>query len=167
MTIKPVMSFDVALFMNVAEDKSTPEWARMNKGIEDTSVGYNATVNTNHFIGDKGATKTTTALDKSMGVTQLAFKGDKVFEFVDDIFFNDSIGDDATTEILEVYLYKVESDTAVPSKVYSAIISQNDLTITGGEQLTLAYDANYSGDATFGTSSIVDGAPVFTETPKE
>lgn len=165
MTVKAIMSYEMAYFMNTAATGSTKEWSQVNTGVEAGSMANNPTVNVNHFIGNKSANKTVTGLDQSMPVEQLAYKGDGVFDFVDDLFFNQATGSDLETEILEVYLYKKTGVTDIPSRLFKAVISPNERGLEGGEQMTLSYDVNYSGDPVFGKTSITAGKPVFTEDP--
>jgi hypothetical protein len=164
--VRAILSDKALLFMNVTPKGANPTWALMNKGIESAEIAYNPKEAERHFIADTSATKLTTGLAKTLDQTQYAYKGDEVFEYVDDLIFEEAIGDDAITQILEVFIYRTTDMSAtsnIPSKVQNANISIASKTLTGGEQMQIGYNVNFSGNPSYGTASVVDGKAIFTE----
>lgn len=145
---------------------TTPTWALMNKGIESAAVSYNANVTTRQFIADTTATQDVTGFAKQLDVTQWAYKGDATFEFIDDLFFNDAKGPQAYTNMLQVFPYRMETEslTGIPAKLQPVTIQLDSHGGDGGDQLQLGYNVLFRGDAVIGTVNIVAGVPTFTAT---
>lgn len=162
MTIKQIMRYESINFLDTAPSTEVPVYALMNKGIESASVSSNATVNERTYIADKNASSSVTSLAKTLDVTQFAYKGDAVFDFVDDLFFKDEVGDGLKSNILQVFLYKSTGLTDVPAKLTPCIIQPDTHGGDGGEQLELAYNVLFSGDSVLGKVTLTDGVPVFT-----
>lgn len=164
--IQAILSDKSLNFLNVTPKAAAPTWALMNKGIESAEFAFNPKENERHYIADKSSTKETTGLSKALDTTQFAYKGDPVFEYVDDLIYNEAVGSDAKTQILQVFIYRADdlsATTAIPSKVSDVSISISSQTLTGGDQMQIGYNVNFSGDPTFGTADVVDGVPTFTK----
>ena len=90
------------------------------------------------------------------------YKGDPLFEYLDNLRQNRATGTDAETKALVVYLYDETSGK------YAA--EQNDCTIQfsqfggegGGGSASLSYTITFNGDPTLGTVTVSDGVPTFT-----
>lgn len=163
MAIRPIMRYESINFLNTTPGTpETPTWALMNKGIESASVAYNSETDEKHYIADKTATKTVNSMTKELDVTQYAYLEDPTFEYIDDLFFNEAIGNDANTQILQVFLYKIDGVTAIPAKMSDVTIELGEHGGDGGAQLELAYNVLFTGDAVKGTVALVDGEPTFT-----
>lgn len=163
MAITPIMSYESTNFLDTTPTEETFEWALMNKGIESATVAYNAETDEKHFIADKNSTQGVTALAKTLDVTQFAYKGDATFEFIDDLFYNDAIGAEAETNLLQVFTYRAETpETSIPAKLTPVVIALGEHAVEGGEQMALSYNVLFSGDSINGTVVITEGVPVFT-----
>ena len=138
-------------------------WALINSGVESFSVDFNETINKRNYIGNKNAVAVGGGLDKSVGLTQFAHKGDVVFDFIDDIMFYEKSGAEAESELLEVFAYRADTDAGpFPAKKSKVLISKgSNNSGDGGDQLSIAYDINFQGDPEIGTVTIVTGLPVF------
>lgn len=164
MTIRAIMSYESTNFLDVAKN-GTPNYALMNKGIESATVAYNPTTQERHFIADKNATSETTGFAKTLDVTQFAYEGDDTFEFIDEIFFNDTLN--AKSNLLQVYTYRENGDGTYDAKLTPVTIRQDSENVEGGDQKSYAYNVVFAGDSVTGTVTITDGKPVFTADTEE
>ena len=164
MAFRAVMSYESINFLDTTPKvPATPTWALMNKGIESGTVAFNPITNERHFIADKNQTQEVAGFAKTLDVKQFAYKEDPTFEFIDGLFFNEAIGAEAKTNLLQVFLYKSESKTEeIPAKLTPVTIAIGEHAVEGGEQLQLGYNVLFSGDSVKGKVTITEGAPVFT-----
>jgi len=161
-----ILSEKSLLFMDVTPTATTPTWALMNMGIESAEVAYNPEKKERHYIADKNKTTHTTGLAKTLDQEQYAYKDDPVFEFIDDLIYNEKIGSEANTSILQVFIYRgddLNATTNIPAKVQDVSIAIAKHTVTGGDQLQIGYNVDFNGDPTFGNASVVNGKATFTE----
>ena len=99
----------------------------------------------------------------SSSVEQTAYKGDPVFEFIDDIRFRLKTGTKAKTTLLEIDKYSVtEEETTVKyrARLWDVVI---EISSDGGDTAKVNYTIHYTGDPKFGTVTFTDGKPSFTE----
>lgn len=153
---------ELADFLNTTPAGTTPTWAIIGVGVTDKSTDYNANVTEEKWIINKNANKEVEGYALSSGIEQTTYKGDKVFEFIDDIKFKLKVGPDAQTQLLEVFKYDVDESGATPkykARLWNVAISIEN---QGGETSKISYTINYNGDPTFGTVTFVDGVPTFT-----
>ena len=71
-------------FLNTAPSAEQPTWAIIGVGIKDKGTDYNAEVSEEKWIINKNANKTIDSYALSSSVEQTAYKGDPVFEFIDE-----------------------------------------------------------------------------------
>ena len=150
-------------FLNTTPSAEAPTWAIIGVGITDKSTDYNANTTEEKWIIHKNATKTTESYALTSGVEQTAYKGDPVFEFIDEIRYRLKTGSDAETTLLEIDKYSVTEEDATPK--YRARLWNVGIEIgsNGGETAKINYTINYNGDPTFGTVTFADGVPTFVE----
>lgn len=149
-------------FLNTKPSEATPVWAIIGVGISDKSTEYNAEVNEEKWIINKNATKTVDSYALTSGVEQTAYKGDPVFDFVDDIRYRLKTGTDAETTLLEIDKYSYTGEESAPAyraRLWTVAIS---IESNGGETAKINYSINYKGDPTFGTATFANGVPTFT-----
>lgn len=161
--IKKIDRTEWADFLNTTPKAETPNWAIIGVGISDKTTEYNAEVTEEKWIIYKNKIKEVDSYGLSSGVEQTAYKGDEVFEFVDEIRYKLKTGTDAETTLLEVDKYSVTGDETNP--VYRARLWTVAISIgsNGGEAAKINYTINYKGDPTYGTVKFVNGIPTFTE----
>lgn len=164
--IKKIDRTEWADFLNTTPKEDTPNWAIIGIGISDKTTEYNAEVTEEKWIIYKNKIKEVDSYGLSSGIEQTAYKGDEVFEFVDDIRYKLKTGTDAETTLLEVDKYSVTGDEADP--VYRARLWTVAISIesNGGETAKINYSINYKGDPTYGTVKFANGIPTFTEETK-
>ena len=154
-------------FLNTTPKAEKPTWAIIGVGISDMSTDYNAEVSEEKWIIHKNATKTVDSYALTSGAEQTAYKGDPVFDFVDDIRYRLKTGTDAETTLLEVDKYSVTDEDTTPkyrARLWNVAIS---IESNKGETAQVNYTINYQGDPTFGTVTFTNGVPTFTEEQTE
>lgn len=156
-------------FLNTTPNESTPNWAMIGVGITDKTTEYNANVTEEKWIIHKNATKTVDSYALTSGVEQTAYKGDQVFEFVDDIRYRLKTGSKAKTTLLEIDKYSVTNEGTTPTyraRLWNVAI---EISSNAGDSAKVKYNIHYTGDPTFGTVTFSDGVPSFTaeETDEE
>lgn len=143
---------DSLIFLNTGTS-SAEKWAWVNEGVEEFGIDFNEDVERKHYIGNKNSNAVGGSQEKSTSVTQFAHKGDEVFDYIDDIMFHEKQGAEATTELLEVFVYRSEDGkTAIPAKKSKVLITKGSHNSgAGGEQLQIEYGIEFVGDPSFVT----------------
>lgn len=162
-TMRKIDRTEWADFLNTTPDEATQTWAIIGVGISDKATEYNAEVSEEKWIIHKNATKTVDSYALSSGIEQTAYKGDPVFDFIDDIRYKLKTGTDAETQLLEVDKYSVTDEGTTPkyrARLWTVAIS---IESNGGETAKINYSINYKGDPTFGTVTFENGKPTFAE----
>lgn len=133
---------------------STATWKILGVGITDYAISFNPQVDTEKWIIEDNARTDHSSNQKQGSVTQKCYKGDEVFEFVQE--GRDELN--YKTHILDIDTWAGENGS------YPAKMSDGIITVTSymGENAEIEYDLYYDGDSTEGTVTITDGVPVFT-----
>lgn len=149
-------------FLDITPKVETPSWAIIGVGITNKSTDYNAEKTEEKWIIHRNKNVTVDSYGPSSGVEQTAYKGDKVFEFVDNIRYRLLTGTDAQTHLLEVDKYSVTEEETNPkyrARMWDVTI---EISSNGGDSAKVNYNIDYSGDPTFGTVTFAKGVPTFT-----
>lgn len=149
-------------FLNVASTSENPDWAIIGVGITDKSTDYNAEKTEEKWIINRNKSVTIDSYGPSSGVEQTAYKGDKVFEFVDNIRYKMLTGTDAQTTLLEIDKYSVTEEETTPKYRARLWTVSIEISSNGGDTAKINYNIDYSGDPTFGTVTFEKGVPTFT-----
>lgn len=147
-------------FLNTTPSANSPTWSIIGVGVTEFAQEYNAQTTTEKWIIHKNATTTTDSYQISGSVSQKCYKGDAVFEFINALRRNASVGGDCVTQILDVDMYD-ETSSAYKATLYDCNIS---IDTYGGEDAVIEYTISYNGDPTLGTVTITGGVPTFTPT---
>lgn len=161
-TVQAIKRSKFAEFLNITPNSETPTWARIGKGVSENTISYNANVVTETFIHEDSASNSVDSYAPQIEVTQYAYKGDKVFDFVDSLRKSRATGSDCETQILMVYIYDTEDDTTYAAETNGVAIQVDSFGGTGGERNQIGYNILFNGDSTEGTATIKDGTPTFT-----
>jgi len=153
---------EFATFLNTTPN-TTATYSRFGKGVTSQSVAYNPTVNSEQYIDEDNATSSVDAYAPTMNTPQTAYKGNPVFEYVDGLRRARAIGDEATTDILMVYLYDKQEDGSYPAEKQKVSISITDFGGDAGNPLSITYDLGFVGDPVKGKVTITNGTVAFTE----
>lgn len=163
-TIKKIKRSEFAAFLNTAPT-STAVYSRMGKGITGQTISYNPTVNTEQYIDEDSATNSLDAYAPSINTPQTCYAGEPVFEFVDGLRRKRAIGADAETDIVLVYIYSQNGNTAgkYDAEKCKCVISIEDFGGDAGNPVSITYTVSLNGDPTIGTATITSGTMTFTE----
>lgn len=151
-----------AEFLNTKPSEANPNWALIGVGITDKSTDYNVEKTEEKWIIHRNKNVTIDSYGLTSGVEQTCYKGDEVFEFIDDIRYRLKTGSKAETTILEVDKYSVTDETTTPkyrARLWNVAI---EISSHGGDTAKISYTINYAGDPTFGTVTFSNGKPTFT-----
>lgn len=141
---------------------STATYKVLGIGITDYGVSYNPQVDSEKWIIEKNARQVHSSNEKSGSVSQTAYKGDPVFEFVAD--GRDKLN--YVTHILDVDVWDGTESSGIitaPAKLSDGMIA---VTQWMAEEATVEYDLYYSGDPVEGQAVIntTTGEVTFTPT---
>lgn len=151
-----IKRYDLAHFLNTG-NTSTPTWSRINKGVTSLAIDYSAEVTSEQYIGDKSASISIDSYAPSSSVDMIAYQGDAVFAFVDNLRKKRATGAECETELLNVNIY--ESNNSYWAEKQPVLI---EITSFGGEDnVSIGYTIHFNGDPVEGTVTIQDGVPTF------
>ena len=134
-------------------------WALLGVGITGYGISYNPQVTTEKWIIHKSATSSLDSYQKQGDVSQKCYKGDPVFEYINEIRRNSDIGAKVQTQVLDIDRY----DSTVEG-TYNATKSEVIIAITNymAEDAVIEYTIYYNGDPVVGTVTFADEKPTFT-----
>ena len=135
---------------------STPDWKVLGVGITEYGIDYNPQVDTEKWIIEDSARNDHTSNQKQASVTQKCYKGDPVFEFVNE--GRDKLNYKA--QVLDIDRWN-GTGSSFPAKVNDVIIT---VTSYMGENAEIEYDIYYDGDPIEGTVTFSGNVPTFTAT---
>ena len=130
-------------FLDVTPTASTMQLEVLGIGITDYGISYNPQVDQEKWIIEKNARNVHESNQKQGSVSQTAYKGDPVFDFV-------AKGRDKLnykTHIVDVDIFAGENGV-YPAKMTDGIIA---ITQFMNENAVVEYDLYYDGDAVEGT----------------
>lgn len=158
-TYEKIKRVKLAHFLNTGTTEA-PVWSRINKGVTELTASFNPEVTTEKYIGDENASNSIDSYAPNAPVSMTAFKGDPVFEFVDNIRKTRATGADCRTQLLNVNIYE-ETEGKYYAEKQDVLIQLDSF---GGEgNVVVEYTMLYDGDPVQGTVSINEGTVTFTE----
>jgi hypothetical protein len=149
-----------ATFLNTG-DGATETWSRMGKGITSQNISYNPNVTTEQYIDEDNAYSSVDSYAPSLDGTQTCYKGDPVFEYIDNLRQERAVGSKLETEVLFVYMYAGESGSFKAEK-NKCVIQLGEYGGDGGGNITMTYTIGLNGDPVVGTAAVTDGSVTFT-----
>ena len=153
-------------FLNITPTATTPKWAIMGTAITSIENHYGAKTSDEHWVIETNERHSLDGYSLGADLEQVAYKGDGVFEFVDDIMYYMKKGNDCETTKLEVYKYRVDESEETPkydARLLKVLIVPDTDSREGGNALKVKYKIQAQGDPTFGTVTFNNGVPTFTE----
>lgn len=148
----------IALYLN-AGSASTPDWFRIKKSTA-LSFALNPETKDYDYIVDESPT---TELDKykpSINQALTMYKGEADYEYIFNRFFGLSVGEDAKTECLVVFMQETEGENTFKAWKTDAVISISELNAVDS---TITFDIMFGGTTKKGTAVVSDGVPVYTD----
>lgn len=117
---------------------ANPTWSVLGVGITEYGIGYNPQVDTEKWIIEDSARNDHTSNQKQGSVTQRCYKGDAVFEFVNQ--GRDQLN--YKTQVLDIDRWNGDG-TTYPAKINDVIITIENYM---GENAEIEYSIYYDGD---------------------
>jgi len=129
---------------------STATYKVLGIGVTDYGISYNPQLDSEKWIIEKNARQVHSSNEKQGSVTQTAYKGDGVFEFVAD--GRDKLN--YKTHILDIDVFDgttVGNVITAPAKVSDGLIA---ITQWMSDEAQVEYDLYYVGDPKEGTATV-------------
>lgn len=143
--LEQVMRPDMLVFMKVSALKN----ALIGMGVEEQMLSYNPKTNTKGYIHQLGSTTSVAGYEASLNAPTEGWKGDPVFDYVDNLAIEFAVGSQLQTDIIIVYPYRDNVATK-----HDAVIVINEKGGPHGEMLSLNYDIHLNGDPILGTAVV-------------
>ena len=145
-------------FLDVTPTAQTMQLEVLGIGITDYGISYNPQVEQEKWIIEKNARNVHESNQKQGSVSQTAYKGDPVFEFI----ANGRDKLNYKTHIVDVDIFAGEGGV-YPAKMTDGIVA---ITQFMNDNAVVEYDLYYDGDAIEGTVTFDSstGKAIFTET---
>lgn len=157
-------------FLNTTPKATTAKWDIVGVGITTNDTSYGAKTADEHWIIEENERHSVDGYSLGSDVEQIAYKGDGVFEFIDDLMFRMETGTKLETQMLEVYKYRVDETGSTPkydARLFKVLIVPDTDTLEGGAAYKIKYKIQTQGDPAFGKVTFTNGAPTFTEETAE
>jgi hypothetical protein len=147
-------------YLNTTPNEENPNWALLGVGITGYGIAYNPQVTTEKWIIHKSATSEVESYQRAGDVSQKCYKGDPVFEFINDLRRRAVVGAELHTQVLDIDRYD-----GTEAGAYKATKSEITIGITNymAEEAVIEYTIHYNGDPVVGTVTFADGTPTFVE----
>lgn len=148
---------EFATFLNVGT-KELPVWARIGKGVTGQTVAYNPNVSDEQYIDEESGTSNIESYKPNIPTPHTAYRGDKVFNYVDNLRKHRATNSEAESELLMVYFYDktttgegAEAKTTYAAEKNNCVVQIDDFGGDAGNPVVLNYTINLNGDPTLGT----------------
>jgi len=120
-------------------------------GVTSLDVNMNPKTIEEQYVHESVGTTEVVGYQPNAPVEASAKFGDPVFDFVDDLRTNQAVGEDAKTDLVEVFLYKVEVEGQWPALQWPVSIQiDNGPGGEAGGMAKLKYTINYNGSPIHG-----------------
>lgn len=150
MTLTKVNRHEVVKFLKVDGDFSV-----VGIGVSDMGTSYNPNVESEKWVINVGSTPELSGYEPSSSVPQKCYKGDPVFEHINELRRGLTIGDGAKSQVLDVDVWDDNKAT-----LFDCIIAIDEYMSSEAE---ITYTLHYSGDPTLGTATLdQNGKATFT-----
>lgn len=130
-------------------------WGLLGTGVTEYGIAFNPQIETEKWIIHDNATSVHESNQKQGDVTQTAYKGDAVYDYIHGLM--DKVNEE--TEVLDIDSYYGDNDI-YPAKKSKVMITVNNYM---GADASIEYSIYYNGDPTEGTVQFSQGKPTFTE----
>lgn len=143
-------------YLDTTPSNLSPTWSVLGVGITEYGISYNPQVDTEKWIIEDNARTDHSSNQKQGSVTQKCYKGDAVFEFVNE--GRDKLN--YKSHVLDIDRWN-GNGSSYPAKMNDVIIT---VTNYMGENAEIEYDIYYDGDSVEGTVTFAGNVPTFTPT---
>ena len=143
-------------------DTGSSNWALIGLGVTTGTIDMNANTTTEQYIHESSAYNSIDSYAPSMAITQTAYKGDDVYDYVFDLYLNRKTGSDCETDMLNIYLKETTGGSTYTAEKQNVAIEVTNYGGDAGSPVSIEYTIHFNGDNTLGTATITDGVPSFT-----
>jgi len=150
--IEKIKTSQYLKFLDITPSSSAT-WKIVGVGITEASTAYNPQVDTEQWIIEDTARSNHSSNQKQLSITQKCYKGDDVFEFIND-------GRDKLNYVAHVL--EIDTWDEVSTGNYSAKKSDCLITVNSYSGDEIEYTLYFNGDPVTGTATITSGTPSFT-----
>ena len=154
---------ELLVFLNTTPGENAETWGLAGKKTTDSSWSYEADETSETYVTDDVATNTVNSYALTMDDEMKCNSGDAVFEFVNDIRYYLKTNDEAVTDVLLIDKYDVVEEGKFRAQQFKCSIVISNYGGPGGQTATLTYAIKCSGNPKFGTVTMSNGVPTFTE----
>lgn len=162
MAIEKITREQIASYLNTGTSTS-PTYSLIGVGITEYGLAFNPQVETEKWIINKNASSSLESYQIQGDVAQTCYKGDAVFEYINNLRRTASVGSTNETSVLDIDMYDATTDDDGVTS-YSATRYGCTIAVTNylGETAAIEYSIYYNGDPELGTVTVADGVPTFT-----
>jgi hypothetical protein len=148
-------------YLNTTPTEDSETWSLVGVGVTSYGIAFNPQVTTEKWIINKAATSSLDSYQRQGDVSQKCYKGDPIFEYVNELRRTCGIGAEVQSQVLDIDRYDSTSDSK-----YKATKSDVIVVITNymAEDAVIEYSIYYNGDPTQGTVTFADEKPTFVAT---
>ena len=140
---------------------ATPSYKLLGLGVTTGNIEMNANTTTEKYIHEASAYNSIDSYAPSMAITQTAYKGDEVYDYVFDMYINRKTGRDCETTMLNIYLKEQESSNVYKAEKQAVAIEISSYGGDAGAPVSIDYTIHFNGDNEVGTATISDNVPTF------
>lgn len=151
----------IATYLDTKPEGSTT-YALLGLGVTTGQIAMNANITTEQYIHQTTSYNSVDSYAPSFDVTQTAFKGDAVYDFVFQLYINRATQSKAETKVLNVYLAEKQEDNSFLAEEQDVCIEISNYGGDAGQPVSIEYVIHFNGDHKKGTATIADGVPTFT-----
>lgn len=147
-------------YINTTPKEDTANWSLLGVGVTGYAISYNPQVTTEKWIIHESATSSVDSYQRAGDVSQRCYKGDPVFEYMNELRRKAATGSEVQTQVLDIDRYDASETGA-----YNATKSDATIAISSymGEDAVIEYTIHYNGDPVLGTVTFADETPTFVE----
>lgn len=145
-----VLRNKVAHFMNTTP-AAAATYNIVGPGVTSLDVNMNPKTIEEQYIHESVGSTEVVGYQPNAPVEASAKFGDPVYDFVDGMRMSQAVGEDAKTDVVEVFLYKAEVEGAWPALKWDVSVQiDNGPGGEAGGMAKLKYTINYNGSPTPG-----------------
>lgn len=160
MAIEKITREQFVSYLNTTPSENTEKWSLIGTGITAYGLAFNPQVTTEKWIINKNATSSLESYQIQGEVSQKCYKGDEVFEFINELRRTAGVGSSVETQVLDIDTFDGDVSDNFKATKYDCTIA---ITNYMSEEAVIEYSIYYNGDPTLGTVAISNGTPTFTE----
>ncbi len=150
----------IAAFVNTGKT-AAEVWSRIRKQSE-LKLAYDAETEEDTFVDEEAPTTSVERYKVSIDGEMVAFVGDPLFDYLDNLRQSRATGTAAETDVLLVYLYDAKESAYAAEKNRASIQIKDFGGEGGGGTASISYTITLIGDPTKGVCTVEEGEPKFT-----